>query len=205
MRRLPFTVHICVETYGNEVEYCMVVLQNLTDKLLVHHIAVIPNEDILVHDTGEGEHGETPVVDLLVLVGNPAFIAVVNPVRSSKKISGNISGPFLNLLSQPLNGTTSEDELEPSDSGKLNHRLKGIVGQGAVECGVDASCVEVPSEAGSHGDTTMLELGFPVVLHCGIRLSLRESEGIEESNWSGDADNGIIDPRIEDSGSGGSL
>mmetsp|Transcript_11870 Transcript_11870/g.25516 ORF Transcript_11870/g.25516 Transcript_11870/m.25516 type:complete len:225 (+) Transcript_11870:231-905(+) len=178
---------------------------NLTDKLPVHHITIFASEDILVNHTSNGKHSKTSIVHLLVLVRNPSLITVVNPVGGSKKITRLISRSLLNLLSEPLNSTTSEHELNPTNSGELNHGLKRIVGKSTVEGGVDSTGVEVPSEAGSHGNTAMFELGFPVVFHGDIILALGKSEGVEEASRGGDTNHSILNPCRKLGGGGNGL
>lgn len=128
----------------------------LTNKLLVHHITIVTDEDILVDNTSNGKHGKTSIAKLLVLVIDPSGITVVHPVSSAEKIARFISRSFLNLLSKPFNSTTSKNELKPSHGGELHHGLKRIVGKGTVKGGVDTSGIEVPSEAGGHGHAAVL-------------------------------------------------
>jgi len=160
---------------------------DLTHKLLVHHITIVPNKDILVDNTSNGKHDKTSIAELLVLVIHPSSITVVHPVGSAEEISRFISRSLLNLLSKPFNSTTSKNKLKPSHGGKLDHSLKRIVGEGTVEGGVDASGIEVPSEAGGHGHAAVFELGFPVVFHGGIIFALRETKRIEEAGGGDDA------------------
>jgi hypothetical protein len=86
--------------------------------------------------------------------------------------------------------------LKPSNSRKLNHSLKRIIAQFTVEGGVNSSSIQIPSKAGSHGNTTVLELGLPVIFHGGFRFSSRETKGIKESDGWGDA-HLVVDPGIE--------
>ena len=76
----------------------------LTNKLLVHHVTIVTNKDILVDHTSDGKHGKTAVVELLVLVHDPALITVVNPVGGSEKITRVVSWSGLDLLTEPLDG-----------------------------------------------------------------------------------------------------
>mmetsp|Transcript_4500 Transcript_4500/g.7387 ORF Transcript_4500/g.7387 Transcript_4500/m.7387 type:complete len:204 (-) Transcript_4500:62-673(-) len=168
----------------------------LTDKLPVHHVTVLSSEDILVDHSSDGKHGKTSVAELLVLVLHPTFITVVNPVGSSKKITGFVSWSLFNLLGQPLNSTTSKNELNPSNSGKLNHSLKRIVGKSTVKRGVDSTGVEVPSEASSHGNTAVLEFCLTVVFHGGFILTLGKTQRIKES-CRGDRSNLVVDPGVD--------
>ena len=105
-------------------------------------VTVFSNKNILVDHAGDGKHCKTSVVELLVLVWNPAFIAVIHPVCGSEEIPGNVSWSLLNLLGEPLNSTTSKNKLNPSNNGKL------VVGQSTVESGVDTSNIEVPAKGG---------------------------------------------------------
>jgi hypothetical protein len=86
--------------------------------------------------------------------------------------------------------------LKPPNSRKLNHSLKRVIAQFTVEGRVDSSGVQVPSKAGSHGNTSVLELRLPVIFHLGIRFSGRETKGVEESDRGCDS-NLVVDPGIE--------
>jgi len=118
---------------------------DLTDELPVHHISVFTSGNILVDNSHDGNHRQASVVELLVLVVNPAIIAVINPVSRTKKIPRDVSGSLLDLLSKPFDSTATEDKLNPSNNRKLSSGLKGIVGEGTVESRVHTSGVEVPS------------------------------------------------------------
>ena len=162
--------------------------------LFEDHVTVVALVDGLGKDSHEGNHRQSSVVDFLVLVVNPSLIRVVNPVGSSQKISRDVSRAVLDLLGEPFNSTTSEDELEPSDSRELLGGLERVVGKGRVEGRVDSSGIEVPSEASGHGNTSVLELGFAVHVHCGIILTLGKTHRIEESHRGGDSDDSLVLP-----------
>ena len=166
-------------------------------ELSVHHISVLAGRDVLVNNSHDSNHGQPSVVDLFVLVVNPSLIAVINPVRGAKDVSRNVSRSLLDLLPEPLNGTASKDELQPSHGGQLNGGLERIVAQSRVEGGVDASSVQVPAEAGCHGDASVLELGFPVEHHGGVVLAVGQAEGVEVAHRRCDADDLILNPGIE--------
>lgn len=99
-------------------------------------------------------------------------------------------------LKTSLRTTTSKNELKPSNSREFNHSLKRIIAQFAVEGRVNPSGVQIPSETGGHGNTSVLELGLPVIFHGGIRFAGGEAEGIKESDGRGDA-HLVVDPGIE--------
>ena len=166
-------------------------------ELSVHHVSVLASRDVLVNNSHDGNHGQPSVVNLFVLVVDPSLIAVVNPVRGAKEVSRDVSRSLLDLLSEPLNGSTSEDELQPSDSGQLNGSLERIVAKSRVEGGVDASSVQVPAEAGRHGNASVLELGFAVEHHGGVVLAVRQAEGVEVAHRRCDADDLVLDPGIQ--------
>mmetsp|Transcript_14711 Transcript_14711/g.40680 ORF Transcript_14711/g.40680 Transcript_14711/m.40680 type:complete len:226 (-) Transcript_14711:42-719(-) len=178
--------------------------QRENDLVLEDHVTVVAEVESLDEDSHEGNHGQTSVVDLLVLVVNPALIGVIDPVAGSQQISGLVTFGVLDLLGEPLDGAASEDELHPSDERKLLRGLKRVVAEGAVEGWVDAGGIEVPSEAGGHGDASVLELGLAVEAHDLVGLAGGETEGIEVSHWCGDSDDGVILPRLQ-GGGGGSL
>ena len=158
------------------------------------HVTVVVLVDGLRKDSHKGNHRQSSVIDFLVLVVNPSLIGVVDPVGGSQNITGDVSGAVLDFLGKPFNGTTSEDELEPSDSGELLCGLEGVVGKGRVEGGVNSGGVEVPSEAGGHGDTSVLEFGLTVCVHCGIVLALGKTQGVEVSHGRGDSDDVLVPP-----------
>ena len=161
--------------------------------------------NVLSDHAHDGKHSKTAVVDLLVLVINPSIVAVVDPVGGTKDVAGLVSGSGLDLLSEPLDGAAAKDELEPADGGELSGSLEGVRGELAVEGGVDAGGGDVPSEAGSHGDTAVLKLGLAVHGHGGVVLALGKTEGVEEANGGGDTDDHVILPAVEGGGGLGNL
>eukprot|EP00531_Pseudo-nitzschia_arenysensis_P002723 CAMPEP_0116119746 /NCGR_PEP_ID=MMETSP0329-20121206/2809_1 /TAXON_ID=697910 /ORGANISM="Pseudo-nitzschia arenysensis, Strain B593" /LENGTH=290 /DNA_ID=CAMNT_0003613475 /DNA_START=213 /DNA_END=1082 /DNA_ORIENTATION=- len=162
--------------------------------LFEDHVTVVALVDGLRNDSHESNHRQSSVVDFLVLVVNPSFIGVVNPVGSSQKIARLVSRAVLDLLGEPFDGTASQDELEPSDSRELLGGLKRVVRKRRVEGGVDSGGIEVPSEAGSHGNTSVLELGLTVHVHGGIVLALGKAHGVEESHRGGDTNDILVLP-----------
>lgn len=76
----------------------------LTNKLLVHHVTIVTDKDVLVNHTGDRKHGKTSVVKLLVLVHYPALIAVIDPIGRTEKITRVVSRSGLDLLTEPLDG-----------------------------------------------------------------------------------------------------
>lgn len=163
-------------------------------------ISIVSKVKILHKDSHKGNHSKTSIVNLLVLIIHPSLITIVYPVSSSKDIPRLISRTSLNLLSEPLNSSTSKDELEPSNSGKLLGGLKRVGGESAVEGGVDSSSGDVPSEAGSHGNTAVLELSLAVEVHDLVGFSRGESEGIEEAHGSGDSNDVLVLPCLKGGG-----
>jgi hypothetical protein len=160
---------------------------------------------VLSDHAHDGKHSKTAVVDLPVLVVEPSLVAVVNPVGGTKDVSGLVSGPGFDLLSEPLDGAAAKDELEPADGGELSGGLKGVGGELAVKGGVDAGGGDVPSEAGGHGNTAVLELGLAVHGHGGIVLALGKTEGVEEANGSGNANDHVVLPPVQGGGGLGNL
>ena len=73
----------------------------------------------------------------------------------------------------------------------LLHSLERVAGKLRVESGVNASGGDVPSEAGGHGDTAMLELGLSVEVHGSVVLALGETQWVEVAD-GGDGAKGII-------------
>lgn len=163
-------------------------------------ISIVSKVKILYKDSHKGNHGKTSIVNLLVLIIYPSLITIVYPIGSSKDITWLISRTSLNLLSKPLNSSTSKDKLKPSNDGKLLGSLKRIGGEGAVEGGVDSSSGDVPSEAGSHGNTAVLELSLAVEVHNLVGFSRGESEGIEKASGCGDSDDVLVFPCLDGGG-----
>jgi len=168
-------------------------------------ITVVSIVKILNKDSHESNHGKTSIVDFPVLVINPSLITIINPVRSSEDITWLVSRACLDLLREPLNSTTSENELKPSNGRKLLGSLERVGGECAIECGVYSSSGDVPSETGGHGDASVLELGFTVHGHDLVGFSGGESEGIEESHGGGHSYDGLVLPCVEGGAAGSSL
>lgn len=131
------------------------------------------------------------------MVGNPAFITVIDPVRCSKKVTWLVSWTILDLLGNPLNGTASEDKLDPSNGREFLHGLERVTGELTVEGRVDTSSSDVPSQAGSHGNTTVLEFRLAVVSHGRVALSLGQTNRIKETHWRGDTNSGFVNPCVK--------
>lgn len=148
----------------------------------------------LTNDSHDCNHSKTSVAEFFVLVINPALIAVIHPVRSTEDVSWNVARALLDLLSHPLNSATSQDELKPSNKWELLSSLKRVAGKSTVESRVDTSRSDVPSQAGSHGNTPVLELSLTVMSHDYVRLSLGQTQWIEEARWRNNSDNGLIFP-----------
>jgi len=165
-------------------------------------ITVVSIEKVLDDDSHYGDHSKTSVVDLLVLVVNPALIAIINPVRGSEDVSWDVSRALLDILCDPLNSPASKDELKPSDQRKLIGGLKRVTGKARVESGVHTRSGDVPSKAGGHSNTSVLELGLAVESHDIFRFTLGETQGIKESHRGGDTNNGLILPGVEGTGRG---
>mmetsp|Transcript_5262 Transcript_5262/g.15375 ORF Transcript_5262/g.15375 Transcript_5262/m.15375 type:complete len:214 (-) Transcript_5262:33-674(-) len=170
--------------------------------VLEDHVSVVVEVEGLDEDSHEGNHGQSSVVDLLVLVVDPAIIGVIDPVGGSQKVSGLVSWALLDLLGQPLDGAASQHELDPSDGWELLGGLQRVVAQFAVEGWVDAGGVEVPSQAGGHGDASVLQFGLAVVVHGVICLVFRQTERIEVSHRRCDSDDGILLPCLHGCGGG---
>mmetsp|Transcript_65276 Transcript_65276/g.77274 ORF Transcript_65276/g.77274 Transcript_65276/m.77274 type:complete len:210 (+) Transcript_65276:307-936(+) len=166
----------------------------LRHKRLKDLISVVAKEKILRVNSHERKHSKSAVVKFLILVVNPSLVAVVNPVRRSKKITWLVSGSCLNLLGKPFNSPATEDELKPSNSRKLFHGLKRVTRKSTVEGGVYTSGGDVPSKACGHGNTSVFEFGFTVHGHSFVSFSPRETERIEETNRGGNSNNGLVYP-----------
>ncbi|VEU40484.1 unnamed protein product [Pseudo-nitzschia multistriata] len=162
--------------------------------VLEDHVSVVSKVNVLGDDTHEGNHSQSSVVDFLVLVVNPSLVRVVDPVGGSQEIARYVSGAVLDLLREPLDGTAAQHELEPANGGEFLGGLKGVVAEGRVEGGVDSGGVEVPSEAGSHGDASVLELGLAVHVHGGIVLVLGKTDGVKETHGCGDSNHVLVLP-----------
>eukprot|EP00566_Odontella_aurita_P019556 CAMPEP_0113527068 /NCGR_PEP_ID=MMETSP0015_2-20120614/1093_1 /TAXON_ID=2838 /ORGANISM="Odontella" /LENGTH=298 /DNA_ID=CAMNT_0000425467 /DNA_START=134 /DNA_END=1031 /DNA_ORIENTATION=- /assembly_acc=CAM_ASM_000160 len=166
-------------------------------------ITVVAKEKVLGEDAHEGKHGKASVLDLPVLVVDPALVRVIDPVGGSEDVSSLVPRAVLDLLGEPLDGAAPKDELEPSDRGELLGGLDRVVRQGRVEGGVDAAGVEVPSEARGHGDAAVLELGLAVEVHDVVGLAVGQAQGVEEADGGEDAYDGLILPRIDGGGGAG--
>jgi hypothetical protein len=162
--------------------------------LLEDHVTVVVIVRSLNQDAHEGNHCKSSVADLPVLVVHPSSITVIGPVGGSEDVTGLVSWAFLDLLSQPFNGSASKNELGPTDRVELLSGFKRVVGELAIKGGVDTSGVEVPSQAGSHGDTSVLEFSLAVVAHGLIVLALGKTEGIKESHGGEDSDTCLVLP-----------
>jgi hypothetical protein len=84
--------------------------------------------------------------------------------------------------------------LEPSNERKVLGSLKRVAGELTVESRVDTSSCDVPSQASSHGNTTVLEFRFTVMSHDSIGLSSRETHRIKETHWWRNSDNSLVLP-----------
>merc|ERR1719215_46345 len=113
-----------------------ILLQHTNDCLFEDLVTVVSIKQILNYDSHDGNHGKTSIVDLLVLVIDPALIAVIHPVRCAEQISRHVTGTLLNVLCEPFNGTTSKNELQPSYRRKLFGSLQGIRRKSGVKSGV---------------------------------------------------------------------
>ena len=72
---------------------------------------------------------------------------------------------------------SAKKELDPANRVELLSGLKRVVGEITIKGGMDTSCVEVPSQAGSHGDTPVLEFSLTVVADGLIVLVLGKTKG----------------------------
>jgi hypothetical protein len=81
----------------------MYTMNNLTNQLLVDHISIVSDKDILVNHTSDSKHGKTSVVEFLVLVHNPAFITVIDPIGGSEEVTRVVSWSGLDLFGKPFN------------------------------------------------------------------------------------------------------
>jgi hypothetical protein len=170
--------------------------------LLEDHITVVVIVLSLNQDAHKGNHCKSSVADLPVLVVQPSSITVIDPVGGSKDVTGLVSRTLLDLLSQPFNGSASKNELGPADRVELLSGLKRVVGELAIKGGVDTSGVEVPSQASSHGDTSVFEFSFTVVAHGLIVLVLGQTKGIKESHGGDDSNTCLVFPCRQRGGTG---
>jgi hypothetical protein len=157
-------------------------------------VSVVLEENVLSEDSSESKHSKTSIVEFSVLVANPSFIAVVDPVSRSEDVTGDVARALLDLFRQPLNRTATNDKLEPSYKGELVSGLKRVAGKAAVEGRVDTTGGDEPSQTGSHGNTAVLEFRLTVVRHGGVALALRQTDRIEESNRGRDSDDSLVNP-----------
>lgn len=151
------------------------------------HVSVVALLQILSQDTHECQHGKTSVGDFPVLEVHPSCIGVIDPVAGSEQITWLGTWAFLNLGRQVFNGTTANDELNPGNWSKLRGSLQRIIGQLAVKGRVDTTGVQVPAQAGSHGNTAVLDFRLTVVEHGLFVLVGGQAEGIEEADGRSDA------------------
>mmetsp|Transcript_10293 Transcript_10293/g.28397 ORF Transcript_10293/g.28397 Transcript_10293/m.28397 type:complete len:203 (-) Transcript_10293:52-660(-) len=162
--------------------------------MLEDHVTIVSSGHRLVVHAHNGQHGQTSIVNLLVLVVHPTFIAVINPVGGSKNIPGNVSRALLDLFGQPFHGSASKEELQPTHKGELLGRFQGIGRQFAIKRRVHTRGGNIPSQAGRHCHTAVLQFGFAVILHNFIRLASGKTQWIKETNGGGNARDGFVLP-----------
>ena len=162
--------------------------------MLEDHVTVVVIVSSLSNDAHKGNHCKSSIADLPVLVVNPSSITVIDPVGGSEDVTSLVSWALLDLLSHPFDGSASKNELNPADRVELLSGFKRVVGEFAIEGGVNTSGVEVPSQACSHGDTSVLELSLTVVAHGLIVLVLGKTEGIKESHGGEDSNTCLVLP-----------
>jgi hypothetical protein len=161
---------------------------------LEDHVSVVSKQQVLSEESNKGKHCQASIGDLLVLVFDPAFVAIVYPVGSSEHIARYVAWTSLDLLCQPFHSSTSQNELKPADKGQLCSSLERVAGKLAVECRVDSGSCNKPSETRRHADTAVLELGFTVIVHDLVALVAGETKGIEKASGCQNSNRVVVLP-----------